>query len=275
MKLAVPARVADGVLGAIWLRAKEIEIFDRSYQIAAQCFVALIPLVLVAAVAVTGGQQVLASSIIQRFELGGFAAQSVSDLLRSDSGQIYWFGVLLSVYSAFSLSKRVSRAYTTIWRVPPLAITSQWRGLVWIAVQIVMIGMTASLRRVIWHSGPVLAVVAVCGLLAVWFLSEWASQWLLTRGAVARARLLGASALVVVGKVGASIWGMAYLSTAMTRQAELYGPLGVVFSMFTYFLVLAAVMLGATLVVAVATQADVPAAELTEEAELVNPDLER
>lgn len=242
---------------------------DRSYQIAAQLFVALFPLILVLSVLLTGGQQYLARTMIERFELVGFAAQSVRDLLQSQGGQIYWTGVVLSLYAAFSLSKRVSRAYTTIWEVAPLPLRSQWRGMVWVAVQVTMIGLTSGLRRLIWHEGPVTAVLTVLVTVAVWVLAEYLSQWLLTAGQVERRRMLLAAGLVALGKVGASVWAMWYLAGAMGRQAELYGPMGVVFSMFTYLLVLSAVMLLATLAVAVATGN--PPISAAQEAEL-DPD---
>lgn len=246
--------IRSGRTGAFLLRAKQIEVFDRSYQIAAQLFVALLPLILVLTVLITGGQQYLAQSMINRFELVGYAAQSVRDLLRSESGQIYWSGVLLSLYASFSLSRRVSRAYNMIWQVPQLSVRDQWRGMVWVFIQLLLILATSGLRSLLWQSGPFVAVFTLVAVVASWTIAEFSSQWLLTKGQVQRYRLLLAASLVAVGKVGASVWALWYLSHSMNRQAELYGPLGVVFSLFTYLLVLSGTMLVCTMAVAVATE---------------------
>jgi uncharacterized BrkB/YihY/UPF0761 family membrane protein len=253
MRAQVNAWIRAGRTGEFVTLAQKVEILDRSYQIAAQMFVAMLPLILVLTVLITGGQQYLARGMIRRFELGGYAAQSVQDLLRSQSGQIYWFGVLFSVYAAFSLSKRVSRAYTTIWKVPQLQVRDQWRGLVWIVVQLAMIASASGLRRLAWQSGPIVAFLTLCGLIAAWATAEYLSQLLLTKGQVARRRLVQASAVVAIGKSATSLWALWYMSHSMNRQAELYGALGVVFSLFTYLLVLSATMLVCTLAVAVAT----------------------
>lgn len=236
-------------------RAKQLELLDRSYQIAAQTFVAMMPLILVITVLLTGGQQYLANALINRFELVGFAAKSVRDLLQSETGQVYWVGVLLSLYSAFSLSKRVSRAYTSIWAVPPLPLTAQWRGLLWIVVQAAMIALVTTMRRVLWgQSGGLLAVLTFTTILATWIAAEFCSQWLLTSGEVARRRLILAAVLVAISKAGTAVWALYYLAHSMSRQAELYGPLGVVFAIFTYLLVTSVTMLVATLLAAVITE---------------------
>lgn len=236
-------------------RFREVELFDRSYQIAAMTFVALIPLVLAISTVFVGGQQELARILIDRMGLVGFAAQVVTDMMRNSPGGIHWLGLVMSLYSAFSLSRRVSRAYNTIWRTAQLAVTEQWRGLVWVGIQVLMTTIVIWLRALlVGDRGIVLRVLTVVLVLAVWFGAEYLSQRLLTHGAVAHERLLLAAGLTAVGRIGLVVWTMTYLARSLSEQAEQFGALGVVFSLFTYFLASTVVMLVATMVAAVLTE---------------------
>lgn len=236
-------------------RIGEVELLDRSYQIAAMTFVALIPLVLAISAVVVGGQEALGRMMIERFGLVGFAAEVVSDMMRTSKGEVYWLGLVLTFYSAFSLSRKVSRAYNRIWGTPQLRVTDHWRGLVWVALQVLTSVAVIQTRELLTgDQGLSLTVVAITGNLMVWWAADFASQWLLTRAAVARRRLLIASAITAVGRLGVAVWAIGYLSMSMSRQAEQFGALGVVFSLFTYFLASSIVMLSCTLVVAVLTE---------------------
>ncbi len=129
------ARWAEGtVVGDLLAEVRRTRLLDVAYTIAAQSFVALIPLVLVVTAAFLGrgDQAVVSRQLIDRFGLVGAARQAVQVLFETPGAGsgVYWFGILLSLYSAFSLSRRVARAYVTIWDVRPLPVNRQWVGLV-------------------------------------------------------------------------------------------------------------------------------------------------
>ena len=93
--------------------------------------------------------------------------------------------------------------------------------------------------------------------LLLWAAAEYFTQSLLTRGQVPRRRMIVAVALATFGRVGIVLWTAFYLSASMVRQAETYGPIGVVFALFTGLLVYWVILMGTTLLAAVLTDPDV------------------
>ena len=236
----------------------QLELLDRSYTLAAQTFVTLLPLILAVATALSSpGSNLVAQEFIKRFGLVGAAAKSVEELIQVRSEGIYWIGLALTLYAAFTLSKRASRAYNAVWGSPQLPIRDQWRSLVWILVQLVLILMVTELRGVARDSGPVLALLAGAVIIVVWAGAEVLTQTLLTRGHVVRRRILLAAVFATIGRLGIVVWSGLFLTKSMVRQAEAYGPIGVVFALFTGLLVYWVVLLGSTLLAAVLTDPDV------------------
>jgi membrane protein len=241
-------------------RIGQLELLDRSYTLAAQTFVTLLPLILAIGMAVASpGSNLVAEEFIRRFGLVGAAARSVEQLIQVRSEGIYWIGLALTLYAAFTLSKRASRAYNAVWGSPQLPIRDQWRSLVWILVQLVLIIMVTELRGFSRESGPVLALLAGVVILMAWAGAEVLTQTLLTRGHIARRRILLAAIFVTIGRLGIVVWSGLFLTRSMVRQAEAYGPIGVVFALFSGLLIYWVVLLGSTLLAAVLTDPDVGA----------------
>jgi membrane protein len=239
-------------------RIGQLELLDRAYTLAAQTFVTIMPLILAMAAALTApGSDVVAEEFIRRFGLVGAAAKSVDDLIVVRTEGIYWIGLVLTLYAAFTLSKRASRAYNAIWGTPQLPIRDQWRSVVWVLVQLALILLVTELRGIVKESGPVLALLAAAVILVMWAGAELLTQTILTRGHVERRRIMLAAAFVTIGRLGIVVWSALFLTTSMTRQAEAYGPIGVVFALFTGLLVYWVVLLGSTLLAAVLTDPDV------------------
>ena len=242
--------------GRLGERLKELELLDRSYTLAAQTFVALLPLILVIAAVLTseGEESVVAEDLIRRFGLVGAGERAMRELIVVSQQGVYWLGAVIVLYSALSLSRRLGRAYNAIWGTPTLRAAEQWRGLVWIAIQVTMTFTVTELRTAYRDSGPVVGAVSVALMLAVWFGAETLTQRLFTRGAVARGRLMLAAGLVTVGRLGVILWALVYLPASLSRQAESYGPVGVVFGLFTFLFATWVAILGGTLLAAVLTE---------------------
>jgi len=239
-------------------RIGQLELLDRAYTLAAQSFVALFPLILALSAAVAGpGSNIVAEEFIKRFGLAGAAAKAVQDLIVVRKEGIYGLGLVLTAYAAFTLSKRASRAYNAVWGTAQLPARAQWRALVWIAVQLLLMVMVTELGNVVKTSGVALALLVAALILVVWFAAEVLTQSLMTRGQVARRRILLAASFATVGRLGIVAWSAIFLTQSIIRQAETYGPIGVVFAVFTGLLVYWAVLLGATLLAAVITDPDV------------------
>jgi membrane protein len=251
------ARVEGTVVGDLLEALRRTRSVDMSYTIAAQAFVALFPLVLVITGAFTGNgdHSVFARQLVSRFGLAGAARLAVEQLFTTPSSGsgVYWLGLLITLLSAFSLARRVSRAYALIWELPAPTARQQWRGLAWLLLQVAMVVLVSGLRDVRRDHGFGLTVVLLVTLLGVWAVGEFFAQRLLTFGKVAHSRLAAAAAVVTVGRAAVVVWSGAYLPSALDRQAELYGPIGVVFALFTWIFASVAVLLLGPLLAAVAT----------------------
>lgn len=237
-------------------QVRRVELLDRSYTIAASAFVALLPLVIALAGIVSGDGEMapLGDGVIERLRLDGAAADAVRLLFTGGSPGFYPLGLLVVLYSAFSLSRRVGRAYAAIWDVPGLTLRQQWRGLVWVLLQVVVVLSVGGLRELAVRFDPAVAVGFYAASVVVWVVTEVIAQRLLTVGQVAWRRLAVAGGLVGVARLGVAVWVLVYLAPSLSRQAEQYGPIGVVFSVFTLLFVVAVSMLLGTMLAAVATR---------------------
>jgi len=248
------------VLRTFLAQAGSGELLDRSFTIAASAFVALIPLILLITGAFGGqnGGSAFAAELIRRLGLAGAAAQAVTTLLAVHSGNFYLLGALVIAFSVFSLARRVARAYCDIWQVERLRAHQQWRGVAWVLLLVAMVLCVSPLRdRTVGARAGVVALV-YAAIFLVWLAAEALAQRLLTCGQVPWRRVGTAAAAVATGRLAVAVWVSSYVSGSLTKQAELYGPVGVVFSLFTLLFIVAIVTLAGTLLASVVT-ADTPA----------------
>jgi uncharacterized BrkB/YihY/UPF0761 family membrane protein len=248
--------VQDSVAGDFLRELGRTRTLDMAYTLSAQVFVAVMPIVLVitSAFTVSGQGSALAGELIDRFGLVGAARAAVQQLFATPgSGTgIYWTGLLVALYTAYSLSRRVTRVYASVWDVATPPANQQWRGLVWVTLQVALVLGVSALRSVGREHGTSAEIAVLVLLLAVWGGCDYLAQSLMTLGQVARDRLLVAAALVSLGRLGVTIWSAVYLPGLLSRQAEHFGPIGVVFSLFSWifasmFVLLLATQLGAVL----------------------------
>ena len=235
---------------AVVRRFFDLEILDRSFGLAAQAFVALLPLVIVVVSAfVTDSADAMAESLGNRFGLDTAARTAIRVLFEHPGvAAISWLAVLISLLSAFSLSRRLSRTYAAIFEVTPLPRSQSWHGLVWVALQVVLLVASSMLRNLRADNGPAVAVVLVIGLFVVWFAIDVAGLRLLVPTVEIRL-VLATAAVANVGRFGLGIWATLYMPKSLSAQAAQYGPIGVTFAIFTYLLAAVLVYLAAPLIV--------------------------
>lgn len=243
-------RIRQSYPAAVVERFLALELLDRSFALAAQAFVALLPLVIVVvSVVVADSTDAIADSIGDRFGLDDAARSAIRVLFdHSGTATVSWMAIAISLISAFSLSRRLARAYASIFGVPPLDRRRNWHGLVWIGLQVTLMILASMLRSLRADSGPLIAVVAVAALLVLWFVADLAGLMLLVPSAPRR--LMAASAVLSsLGRATIALWAFVYMSRSLESQAEQYGPIGVTFALFTYMLVGVLVYLIAPLLV--------------------------
>ena len=241
---------------AAFRRFFELELLDRSFGLAAQAFVALLPLViLIVAVFAGSDGTVVANQLIERFGLDGAAADAVTSLFDSPAQTfaISWIAVLITTYSAFSLSRKLSRTYGAIFQLPSLLPKELWRGVVWVLLQVAMFALSSGLRNIWRDSDLSVGFFAGFAMFAFWFGGEYISIQLLVP-TISRRLLIPSAILSSVGHMGIVIWAAIYMPRTLESQAQQFGPIGVTFSLFTLILVGVVEMLVAPLLVAVFDQ---------------------
>ncbi|MBI1351569.1 MAG: hypothetical protein GC156_10660 [Actinomycetales bacterium] len=237
------ARAREWVEGsypfAVVRRFVELELLERSVALSAQAFIALLPIIiLVVSVFSNDVGTAVSEQIGDRFGLDRLTRDAIRALFAEQVGQraVSWLAVLMVLVSAFSLARRLARVYASVFDVPPLQRRDNWRGLVWILLQVAMIMLVSTLRQVRDDGGLALAAAAVIALIAVWFGTDVAALRLLVPAVPTR--LIAASAAVsTFGRVLFGAWAAVYLSHTLAEQAERYGPIGLTFSIYTYLLV--------------------------------------
>jgi membrane protein len=230
-----------------------LELLDKTFALAAQVFVALLPLVIVIVSLFTSNDtSIVAEQIIDRFGLVGAASVAVRNLftMPDHTQAISWLAIIISLISAFSLSRRLSRTYALIFRLTPLPPLQYWRALVWIGLQVVMLIGASFFRDVARTHGWTLWLMSLIALLGLWVLGDYLGYRLLVP-TLQRSIMYPSICLAVIGRVGIAIWAGLYMPATLSNQANQFGAIGVTFSLFTYFLVAVAVLLLAPLLVVV------------------------
>lgn len=223
---------------AVVRRFFDLELLDRSFGLAAQAFVAMLPLVIVIVSALfRDGPEAIANSIGDRFGLDDAARGAIRALFTNSGAAttISWLAVAITLLSAFSLSRRLARVYASIFGVPPLLRSQYWRGVVWVALQLVLFISASVLRDVRRDNGILIAIVAIAALLALWMVADIAGLRLLVPS-VAMPLIVASAITSTLGRFGIAIWAAIYMPASLSDQAAQYGPIGVTFALFTYIL---------------------------------------
>ncbi|WTW92227.1 YihY/virulence factor BrkB family protein [Streptomycetaceae bacterium NBC_01309] len=241
------------VLGRSVARALEIQITDRMMALAAQAFLALMPLVIVVAVAAPNAvSDGLVDAMRTKVGLGnGSTTQNVESLTSSaaETG-VTVLGFLLVLLSATSFSRALQRVYERSWRLSPGGLRSAWRPLAWIVGMVtyfVLLGLTFKIT----HGGGPMTVVrmglASAGSIALW----WWTPFVLLSGRVRWRALLPTALATAVGTLALGVVSAEYVPHLLSTNERRYGTIGVAFAIESWLVVLFAVVLAATVLGAV------------------------
>jgi membrane protein len=237
-------------------RFLEIEGTQHATVLGAQAFTSLIPFLVVASVLAPAGDD-LSERIIERFDLEGASARSV-DALFADSGEVEGtltvVSVVILVLATLSFSRAMQRMYQRAYEHESRGVRDAARGLVWLGGVAVWIAIVSPLRQTLEDVGGVgfaIVVGTVTGAL-VWL---WTPLVLLPIG---NWRRLVPGALVS-GVLGAllSVASGICIPILMEWSAKRYGLIGIAFTLQSWLLVSAFVVVIGAVVGAVVTEARV------------------
>lgn len=234
-------------------RFVEIEGTQHATVLGAQAFTSLIPFLVVAAVFAPGDAD-LSDRIVDRFGLEGESARSVGALF-ADSGEVEGtltvISVVILVLATLSFSRAIQRMYQRAYGHEPGGIRDAPLGLLWLAGLALWIVIVSPLRQSLEDVGGV-------GFAIVLGTATGAVLWLWTPVCLLRARdwhrlVPGA---VISGVLGAllTVASALYVPVLMNWSAERYGLIGIAFTLQSWLLVFAFVVVIGAVVGAVVSE---------------------
>ena len=249
---AVPREVLDFGLRCL-RRFLEIEGATQATVLGAQAFTSLIPFLVIASVAAPGDSD-LGDRIVERFDLDGASARSVQSLFADSTeveSAVTGVSVVILILATLSFTRAMQRMFQRAYGVQPAGISDVWRGFAWLAGFAAWIVLSSPLRESLKDTGGIVFAVAATSVtgFALWL---WTPTVLLhTR----QWRRLVPGALVS-GVLGALL-GVAsgiYVPILMEWSARKYGLIGVAFSLQSWMLVFAFVIVIGAVVGAVVSE---------------------
>jgi membrane protein len=261
----VRARLLESLPGRTWLRLREVEFLDRGVVLAAQMFLALIPmLIVVAALLPTRAGQGIISLSRTRLGLTGGSQEALGQLVaaREDiQGSVGIISVLIAVATATSFTRALQRVYERAWRLPPAGPRESWRGVVWLGGTVVYLGLIGVAARM--TSGlPYATFAGAIGALVAAFGLWWWSQRMLTARRVRWRALVPGAALTAVGMLTLALLSGRIVPRMVENNERTFGPSGVIFALVSWLIIIGTVLVVTAVVGAVLAQEDGPIGRL-------------
>ncbi|MFJ9819172.1 YhjD/YihY/BrkB family envelope integrity protein [Streptomyces sp. NPDC101151] len=220
-------------------RMVSVNIFDSATRLAAQCFLTAVPLLFViAAYAPPALRHQLINSVRAVFGLTGAANAELEQLLQPTTDDLQQatgiVGGLMVLLSATAVSRAMQRLCKRVWEIPRAGTRiAPWRWLAWLALWIGVLVVQGPLRDGFgvgpWLGFP-LTLASQAGL---W----WWTQHLLLGGLIGWKPLLPGSVIAAVALTTMAVTARLYMPRALDRALAEYGPLGSVFVLLSWLIV--------------------------------------
>lgn len=216
-----------------------VNVLDTATRLAAQVFLAALPVLFVV---VSFGPPVVREELLSSLRaLLGLSGVSADQARQFTAGRPppreTWgaFSILMTLLSATAVSRTLQRLCERSWHLPPAGgRPAVWRWLVW------LFGWVASL---VFHgacrdgfgAGPLVGFpLAVGSTVLMW----WWTQHLLLGGRVPWGPLLPGALLTGCGITVCDAVSRLYLPRALNESIHRYGPVGSVFTLLSWLIVL-------------------------------------
>jgi membrane protein len=234
-------------------RFLDIEGALQATVLAAQAFTSLIPFVVVAS-SFGPSESDVSDRIAERFSLDGDAARSVAALFNDKAeveSTVTWVSAVILLLATLSFTRAMQRIFQRAYGVEPGRWTDMWRGLAWLAGFAFWVGASSLLRDAFEDVGGVVLALGVSTLtgFVLWL---WTPRILL--GAVDWRRLAPGAAVSACLAALLSLASAIYVPILMEWSADKYGLIGIAFSMQSWLLAVAFVVVIGAVVGAVVNE---------------------
>jgi membrane protein len=132
------------------------------------------------------------------------------------------FGLAALAVFGLSFGAAVQTGYEKIWELPPARWYARWRHVLWLAVLVGSLYLTAT--TTLWRHSPAGTLAAT--LSAILFF--WWSQRMLLGGRTAWNALLPGAVVSALGLLGLRVFSRLVFSPLIASSAVAYGPFGTV-----------------------------------------------
>jgi uncharacterized membrane protein/uncharacterized BrkB/YihY/UPF0761 family membrane protein len=222
-----------------------------AFTLSAQAFVSLIPVMIVAAALNPVGQgRSFRDTLLRVLGLRG-ASDAILHALVAGGGQtrseITWVGAVYLLVSALSFTRALQQTYELGWELPRKGLRGSGHGLLWLGSLIAYLGLLAEIKAALpgGAAGAGLKTsLAVAASFGFWL---W-TAYMLLGGRIGWRRLVPGAALTALGLVALAEASVLYMPQSIASNVNRYGPIGAVFAIITWLLIMAYIVLaGATL----------------------------
>ncbi|MCY0934981.1 ribonuclease BN [Streptomyces sp. H34-S4] len=231
--------------GRHWGRVRDLELWQRSLGFAALGFLTLTPLLIVVSAANTAGGEGFAQWLGDGLGVSTAAGVEIERLfvlpgqvLRTTTA----FGLALLAVFGLSFGTVLQSGYERVWDLAPARWSARWRHVVWLAVLVGVLYMSAITPP--WRESPARGFVTV----AIGTVFFWWSQRLLLGGRVAWTALLPGAVTTMLGLLGLRVFSRLVFSPLIASSAVTYGPFGTVLVIETWLVGVGVVVFGGALV---------------------------
>lgn len=230
--------------GRRWGRGSDIDLWQLSLGFAALGFLTLVPLLIVVSAADPASGRGFAQWLGDGLGVSA-AARGEIERLFALPGQAWRtttaFGLAVLAVFGLSFGAAVQSGYERIWDLPPARWWARWRHVLWLAVLIGILFVSAITP--LWRESSARGVVTVVsGTLFFWW-----SQRLLLGGRVAWAALLPGGVATMLGLLGLRLFSRLVFSPLIASSAVTYGPFGTVLVIQTWLVGVGVVVFGGAL----------------------------
>lgn len=230
----VQRRFSSSALGHVWRRLDSLDFLDRGMLFSAVLLLGFVPFLII--VQSLAGRST-STAVIKHFGLSATAATAVSEVFTSPSATssaISGPSYVLFVLGGVAAATAIQGLYESVFDLEPRGMRDTGRRLVWLATLVGLIFVAswggAAVRH---HLGPVvMAIMALVLATGFW----WFTMWILLAGRKPWAELFPSALATSVCWLGLGLFFRAYMSSTITTNYAKYGPIGVVFSIMSFFI---------------------------------------
>ncbi|WP_328623039.1 ribonuclease BN [Streptomyces sp. NBC_00354] len=230
--------------GRRWGRVREVDLWQRALGFAALGFLTLVPLLIVITAADAARGRGFAQWLGDGLGVSATARVEIERLFALP-GQAWRtttaFGLALLAVFGLSFGTLLQNGYERIWDLPPARWWARWRHVLWLAVLIGFLYLSAFSPP--WRDSPARGYVTF-GIGTLFF---WWSQRLLLAGRIPWTALFPGAAATMIGLLGLRIFSRLVFSPLIASSAVTYGPFGTVLVIQSWLVAIGVVVFGGAL----------------------------